>query len=536
MIFRFLVFFLFTSAALQAVASDIYRRSVGFDWESVEDSKGYDIEITQAQTGKVFTFKLKDPSWSGKLPPGSFSFRVRSRDHRNVPGDWSTPNPFSVGLENVRIKFPAPQAQLKSKETAKEEIKFQWQTVPGANFYRFQLLTEDGKSIENKDLKGTDYEVTLPVAAKYRWSVQGFASESLKSDTVSSAEFTLVGPALAAPEIQKPENEFVREVSWKKPVNAENYDYALTHFNSETKKWEKVNGAADFTDSKINFESQWPGGPWRLAVRAKSKNRISSPVSVLNFNVQNGDRSPASEYVATVRKSIDRIDGWFGTATYLISLLNYQSLVNFDSTIGGTGKLGLGWLKENNKWGFLSTLEMSGFLADSKNYTYTGFEASAIYRSKMRETDELRLLSGITMKELPVLLLPADALTRFQTGQATSASKASALGPHLGIEYWRSLTPKLGVQLNGKLTYSMLKMSLPENGTALSPTLSMQYGVLGSYRKSQNLTGLMGITYREDKLAYKDSFAEKNFTNGFGNPVEITVKGIYLSFFAEYSF
>ncbi|MNL66058.1 hypothetical protein D3C87_1904710 [compost metagenome] len=79
-----------------------------------------------------------------------------------------------------------------------------------------------------------------------------------------------------------------------------------------------------------------------------------------------------------------------------------------------------------------------------------------------------------------------------------------------------------------------MKISTP-NGQDIDPTLSTQFGIMGSYRFTPNFTGLVGYALREDRVAYKaisstDTFAEEGDVN------QSTIIGHYLNFFAEWAF
>jgi hypothetical protein len=137
----------------------------------------------------------------------------------------------------------------------------------------------------------------------------------------------------------------------------------------------------------------------------------------------------------------------------------------------------------------------------------------------------LRIQSGIYLKEQPETI--GDDVTK-----QSDDTKISTMGPHLGAEYWHSLTPKLGVQANLHLYYSALKMATP-NGQGIDPTISTQIGFLGSYRLTSILTGLVGYAHREENMAYKcknTTYCTSSDRN------KSTIKGDFLNLFAEWSF
>lgn len=531
---KLLVFILVTmTMGGSALAAESYRRLVNFEWEAIEGASSYQVELKQTkEDGKTFNFKVKEAMWNGKLTPGNYIMRLRSSDERGVPGEWSPPSPFEVGLESVRLTFPAPKAELAGKRSDEEKINFRWEPAGGASTYHFELQSDDGEFKVSEDLKDTNISVKVPAAKNFTWKVNAFNSEKIASEAVSVGQFSLLGAPLEKPLLEKPENEFVREVQWKNPDNAEKYDVAIGRYRPETKKWEKVQGFTDVSSSNVNIDEKWPGGIYRISVRAKGKLRKNSDVAVMNFKVHKGSRTPAAEFTHEVRKSIDRTNGWYGIASYLITQVKY-SATNLDteggattsySATGGTGRLGAGHFTPDSNWGFLGVLDLSGFITnDNKNLTYMSAEISSVWRTNVGERGELRAQMGGYYKEHQVALTDIDSNG---AGFVSNYDKVVVLGPHVGAEYWHSVTPKLGFQANLHLYMSLFKMKTP-NGQTADPSMSNQLGFLASYRVTQRFTGLVGVAQREDLIKYKSSQGGTN---------EAKLNGTYLNFFAEYSF
>ncbi len=530
-----LFIFAFTFWTSQVWAAP-YRRLVNFEWEAIEGAKLYDVELKQVKEGekeKVFSFKVKDAIWNGRLSPGKYLMKLRSRDYRGVPGEWSEPSEFNVGLENVILKTPANGSKISAKEADETNVRFSWDIVEGANEYVFELTSEDGKTTINKKVEEPHLEIQIPVSMNYTWSVFAENKDGFKSDDVSKANFTIFGPALNSPKIEPPENEFVREVKWSPPEADTTFDIALSRFNEAKQKWDVVKSIQNYSDLTLPVDSSLPGGQYQFAIRAKKNLRPSSPTASQKFKVREGDRSPAAEYSALVRKSIERLEGWYGIASYLITEMQFSganpeknSSVSYNA-VGGTGRLGVGWFSPNKPWGFLGIIDLSGFTFNGKTHNFASAEANAIYRKNIGDRGELRLQMGPYYKELPETVGDPFAGTALDL-------KITSVGPHLGAEYWFSLTPKIGVQLNTHVYISMLKISTP-NGQDLSPTLSTQFGFLGSYRFSSNFTGLVGYARREEKMSYRSVPNSNNFAVE-GDVNESTIVGNYLNFFAEWAF
>ncbi|WP_246845665.1 hypothetical protein [Bdellovibrio sp. ZAP7] len=516
-----------------------YRRLVNFEWEQIEGAKSYDIELTQVkkegETGKpkTFSFKTADSIWNGRLTPGKYMMKLRARDYRGVPGDWSAPSEFNVGLDNVNMKSPAPKSSVASNDEEKTDVEFKWDPVGGADQYAFELTSDDGKTKISEIVKEAKFKTSVPVASSYTWKVTAQSSEGIASDATSTAQFTVMGKALAAPAIVKPESMFVREIKWTRPDYIKDYEVIVARANPTTKKWEKVKTYENYTEDSLPFDSSWEGGKYQIILKAKSDLRPASPSSKIIFDVREGDRSAAAEYTALVRRSIEKTNGWYGIASYLVTDMKFSgsnpeknSQVAYDA-FGGTGRVGVGWNGRKSPWGFLAIIDMSGFTIGGQVRTFAAAEVNAVYKQPVGDRAELRYQVGAFYKELPETI--GDPFTGTSENQTISS-----VGPHGGVEYWYSLTPKWGIQLNAHLYASVMKVSTP-NGQDISPTMSTQFGILGSYRFSERFTGLMGYARREDRMSYKAIPSTTNFALD-GDVNESVVVGNYLNFFAEWSF
>jgi hypothetical protein len=342
-----------------------------------------------------------------------------------------------------------------------------------------------------------------------------------------------MGRTLETPKINKPENGFVREVKWAPSDFADHYAYSLTRYNPKTKTWEKISADAEFKKNTLDFDPKWPGGKYRLALKAKGPLRNSSEKSEVEFSVVNGNRSPAAEEVATTRESIERVSGWYSIASYLITMVQYHGINNENnsflnySAIGGTGRLGLGYLSPTTPWGFVTIADLSGFTIDGGgNYTFASLEMNGIHRKTLGERGELRQQLGVFYKELP------ETVGKSSTA-ITEMNLLKTAGPHYGVEYWYAMTPKLGLQANAHVYGNFIKVKTP-SGENIVPTVSAQAGLLGSYRLKRNLTGLIGYAFRHDEVNYLAQVGGKsNAVSGDIN--RVILEGHYLNLFLEWA-
>lgn len=524
-----LVLFFLTFTVLGAFASELPRRQLKTDWDPIEGAASYDLELKSGS--RVLNFKTKSPEWAGRLTPGVYEMRLRANDERGVPGEWADPVPFKVHLDTPAVMTPTADLVLRAKTEDEIEVPFKWQAVPGAKNYELEIRSAADEVVKRESVKDTEVSLKFETAKVYKWSITAIGT-TVNSETAAKGEFKLIGKQLDPVKLQKPENDFVRQVSWTPSDDAKGYKYSIDRFNEKEKKWTSVQAEDLRTDTAVNIEPAWPGGRYRIDVRARNELRADSPTKRLVFQVRHGDRSPAAENIATLRQSIERRSSWYSIASYLITIMNYEG-VNFDrsnsrlqyNAIGGTGRLGAGYLPQRSPYGFLGFADLSGFtVSGGGTYTFAAAEANLTYRHGLADSEFRHQLGGF-YKELPETIGPSST-------QITATENVKVVGLHYGVEYWRALTPKLGMQLNAHLYPSLLTIKTM-NGLPISPTLSYRLGVLGSYRLSQNWTGLAGYAYCADRIEYKAQEGQGSARAGNLNTVQIT--GHYLNFLLEWS-
>ncbi|MFP5518755.1 MAG: hypothetical protein ACLGGX_02535 [Bdellovibrionia bacterium] len=526
-----------TLAQADVSAGESYRRVVSFEWEAIEGAKSYDIELTYKSTNKnnnkPQVFKVNTAEWQGPLKPGTHLMRLRARDYRGVPGDWSELSEVIVYLENVHLTSPENGEKIISKNEDEDSIKITWKPTPGASKYEYLLIDAEGKEISKNTTSETSAAFAVPVAQVYNFKIRALDSEGYSSEADSILDFSVVGGKIQKPEIKKPDNVYVRQLEWTASDKSQYSDVTVLKFNAETKKWEKFQSYQALKDNNLPFESTWPGGRYQVAVKSRSPLRQDSDFAKVTFEVKDGNRSPAAEYTAMIRKSIERLSGWYGVASYLITQMQFEgenpefNSVSSYSAVGGTGRLGLGWAKPENPWGFLTILDLSGFTFEGKTQTFASLESNVVFRKSFGDRGEVRGNIGLFYKELPETI--GDPLSN-----SSSTTNIAFAGPHFGGEYWYSLTPKLGLQVNSHLYYSLFKVKTP-NGLDIEPTLSTQFGIMGSYRLSENFTGLMGYAMRVDRVSYQSQTGGSSLAAD-GDVNSSTITGHYLNFLAEYNF
>lgn len=517
------------------------KRSMSLGWEEVPDSIAYELELVRVlpdgKKRKPLVFKTKTSDWSGQIAPGTYEMRLRAIDDRSVPGDWSDPSPIQVPLVAAVPVGPTNQAVIKSNEDQEQEVKLEWQAVPGAVKYVVEVLNEKSEVVQSAEAERTSAEIKLAVGKDHTWRVAAISSEGIRGEVVSQPnQFTLIGKTITPPAIEKPDSKFVTKVAWAPAPFASKYDYRITR-KTKAGKWVKVAAKKGVSDTEVLLDPKKPGGLYRLEVTAHGEKRESSAPAAVEFNVYQGLRTPAAIETAKLREAMELdLDHYF-VATYLLTQLTYLG-TNYEynsirpafTALAGTGRIGYGYMPKG-KWGFVSNVDMSGVILDGKNRLFASADFLFAWRTYLSQATQFRLLTGGFYKEVPELL-------SFPTSSSIDVKNISFMGPALGAQVWHSLTYKLGVQLNLMTNLGILKVSTPSGG-ALNPSLTTQAGVLFSYRLKNHVTGFAGVAKRQDKISYKakpqSNPAELNFAKE-GDVNSVSMDGTYLNLYMEWGF
>jgi hypothetical protein len=525
-------------ASAQAENS-LFQRKVDLEWEAIEKAVTYDLEIKNAlPESKTFEYQTTEPKWTGRLIPGTYTMRLRSRDRRQVPGPWSPPEQFKVDLEMVELEKPKANQVFNSEDIDNTKITFAWKKNLGAKNYRFELRDDRNEKIHEAIVDVNELKLSIPVARKYKWKVTALTASGIEGlSPETQREFTVWGGALETPRIVDLTSEFVREIKWSKPPHVDHYEVQIVRYEENKDRFFTMRTYDNYTDNQLVFDQDWLGGLYRVKVRAVAPLRANSDLAVLQFTAAWGDRSPASEFRSTIRQSIERVENWYAMASYLVSQLQYYVE---DRTIskqlatkhfGGNGRLGLGYLDSEHPWGFLGIIDVGGFDYKSKNYTYSSFEVQGMKRYDVGDRGEFRASFGMFHKELPQITADPTVSTDYYTLKSE--------GPLAGVEYWHSVTEKLGLQLNFK-SFLGVNGRAP-GGETMVPSFSVQYGILGSYKLDKGVTGLMGWAYRIDQIKYKPKYADPDVASSgsLANPGDVNmveISGHYLNLLLEYDF
>ncbi|MCS6837710.1 MAG: hypothetical protein NZ480_02590, partial [Bdellovibrionaceae bacterium] len=442
----FLIFFCFQAEGKE----NTYSRSFDLTWEAVEGARSYEIEIYQHdQSQLVFKKTVQDTRWHGVIKPGKYLYRLRAFDYRGVPGPWSELEEVIVPLSPVTIIEPTSNAIIRSDSKEQVELTIKW-SRNSALSDRFHVKIFNNASQELVFETETDNDVigvSLPVAQSYRIQVLPISSQlqirGIEEEMVPIT-VTVWGGQLSAPDLKIPDSLFIREISWTPDPKSRKHHVKIVY--QKGAKWVRLFDKKLDTN-KVSIPLKWPGGKYRISVTSSADLFQTSTVTHQEFELLAGDRSEKAELIYQVRRSIDSFRGWYVQLSYLISELQYTLIASIPgaqvttifSTLTGSGRLGIGYLNDERKIGFLGSLELAGLINQKgENLLFSYFDACGVYRTRITDLDDLRIKFGIFYKEMPLGNVDLNLL------KVTEYRNLNLYGPLLGFEYWLSLNTSLG--------------------------------------------------------------------------------------------
>ncbi len=522
------------SASMRAHAEKV-RRNVEVEWEVVENASQYEVRVIRKddKTKKGQRFIVKVPSWSATVAPGLYNMQIRSFDDRGAPGDWSPPADLLVKLPSVIQDSPKAGESLKVSDEKETETKLKWTEVPGASKYNVTVHSTTSDFKFEKVVEDNSVVVNVPVGQDFKWNVNAIDPKGENGDlNGEELAFHIQGPPIKKPEIQKPMSKYVKEVKWAAPPYANRFAYELYYKGQKSNKWVKVSQKNNVNDNKVAIDISRPSGKYRLKVQAHGNGRDSSKISTVEFEARGGFRDPAALEAAIMRDSITKPTNFYAISSYMLTQISYTG-VNLDqnkrgtfSAVGGTGRIGIGYQDPESNWGGFGIVDMSGFTIGGKVFQFSSIELHATRKLEFGQKGLLLAGAGMFSKELPNVKGETNVIT--SKDEYVGTGKFTGMGPHAGFTFWFPLSERFGVQTNARGYYTLLGQS-SLGGKALS-SLSLQYGLLGTYRLSNNWMGYAGYAFRKDE----GNFTTTNSTASGHN--SIVIQGHYLNLLLEFSF
>lgn len=164
-------------------------------WEELDGAEKYDIQIVSPSfiyiVNLIADSTTSNDKFSVDLAPGQYQWRVRGVNN-GWESEYSTRTFFidSISdLANVNVNLLAP---INNFSTTQTKIVFEWQTILGADEYRFQLLDDNDASIIYDVTTTNDTIHYTLTEGEYIWKVraQNSSSNSLFSERNLAIDLT----------------------------------------------------------------------------------------------------------------------------------------------------------------------------------------------------------------------------------------------------------------------------------------------------------------------------------------------------------
>ncbi|MCB9025232.1 MAG: hypothetical protein H6625_02870 [Bdellovibrionaceae bacterium] len=430
-------------------------------------------------------------------------------------------------------------------------ISLEWEAVEEAVGYHVEVVPikkdgSEGNAISRKTKK-SQWEAAIPFG-NYKMRIRSYDSRRVPGEWSEPIDF-IVRPK--AVKLIEPEDSKILEVAdsneleilfkWTQSDGISVYKLKIESDDGIIKFEENINGL----QAKIRllpgktynwkvtplFENQMLGDevdkPYTLKIDVKVKElvkKIEEEKEAIDKNKKIEDTKKEPEYKSN----------YYYVASYLITQMNYKGvdktngIANQVDVMGGTGRIGVGHIKPENRFGVFGIMDMSGFNIGSDNFTFASAEIHGVYLKKNLNS-ELKISAGLYTKEI---ISVQGTLNSGYSG----VGKVKNLGPHVGFEYIQSFNQKLGWQVNGRF-YSAMFGEGP-NGESLKNEISYEFGLLGSYQLTNNFKGFAGFKYRLDRSSYSaiSSIQDSNSLARPGDINYVEITGGYLNFILEYRY
>ncbi len=477
--------FLFTllTFLIGIVGGVAQAKEVTLNWEVVEGSTRYELEIESSAAGPTKMIRAEKSEWRGDLPFGVYSYRVRAIDRVKRPGSWTEKRPLVVVPAAPRLIQPKDGEKI-SVLRANDPKILKWEKLAGTEAYKLQIF-RDGAPVFSKEIQGTEANLAELSPGNYTWSIQAViraprrALASLQNRTWNGKEsdassFKIEYRELEAPKTLFPSGEIFADranliyFKWKTVPEAKAYEITLERNDSDD--GEKIKRIV-FKTTKSSIAARVKDlGYYRWKVRALASvapHEGASSESSGSFDLVPSGQSPGKGYAS--------FSGMF--APYQYEIQTQTGKGNLASEAFTYRLAGETWV--SRKWGVGVGLQNTNLKIDGLNYVLGDYEIFAKYRLSVGKSSAGWLLlpkAGIELRDY-IFLSPFD-----NVGGALSERKIQTLGLALGFDLRKQLSLRWSVGL--KVTYfKPIHFSGAEGGTitGVSSTRNLSAGLQGFY-------------------------------------------------------
>jgi hypothetical protein len=259
------------------------------EWEAVSGAKGYEVSLTSQATKKAKNFQTIENRLSERLPVGTYTMKIRSKDRESgYFGPWSPDQDVDVEPKLVELIYPIEGAVLPARHSTNAEVELRWRPFPGAKKYTVSIWNLDESWRETQSTQKTQARFSIRPGASFRWKVIFESDKSIGYESkAKESTFSILGPKIEKPILQLVTQPAVKAIEWQSCAGAEWYTLSLKYRNIDETDWaDGVRVSEKVPQASFKFAKKLDPGRYRLEVAAFSKNRVDSDAAVLEFTIK----------------------------------------------------------------------------------------------------------------------------------------------------------------------------------------------------------------------------------------------------------
>ena len=452
-------------------------------------------------TGVVSVDRTDSDHWRQKLDAGVYLLRTRSVDDRGVAGAWSESVEIPVRLDDPIINSTSWAETVQCDHPFQCEFEISWSPSRLSDRYEVQVF-EGGHLLKTQTTKESNLKLNLTSNRVYQFAVLAASNEhpQLNARSPLSKEIQFVGKALKTPQIQRPVDDLITEVHWDSSDGATNYEYEVATWRSGA--WSTI--VTERTAASVSpfapLDRNWPGGRYKIRVRATAELATSSDWSELVFFLRHTDRSPPQVEALRSKQVIEYPSIYYLNAGYDLTRLQYSSDINENqshasfSSIGSALAIGAGFVPSEH-WSADTNVGLGFLKVSGQSFNPLSLGLAINFRHDLTSRSQLSYGLGFFYNELPVV-----------QGLATSYAvldKISVAGPRLLARATQTISRHWAADFALSADYDALKVGGP--GGAISPSLSNQIELSLHYWINYRLRTVFGIKQKSQAVIYQPS-------------------------------
>jgi hypothetical protein len=530
-------------SSINCFAETKSSRWIDLEWDEVEGSKGYDIELFEVLDKKEFSrgiFHTETPHWSKETIPGRYNVKIRAIDQRKVPGAWGEPIPVTIKLSSTQLLRPMQDEVFSTSEISDLIITFEWSHVAGAQLYQIIGVNSNNSIIFNEVTKEIQFKTKLNNIDNYKWMViplfniddKKEVKDILlsKDETMAKKSFIIKGQALKRPNI---DIEIVKNrgfiFRWAEVFKANNYTYEVFK-DEDNKELKKILSGNTSKKLWALGKEKLQNGTYVISIKAQAKDfqdsdnaRITIRIDKDRLEVLNNES--INKESSTRTRNASSLVGSFGYPNFTYSTKYYETDTYNEQSLRG--------VRVDGKWSYF--LKNSS-LQNNLNFSFsqvadTYFDGTissitdSIGKSFIFSNFQIFASFGLRVDSFPIIYADRINVKLINKNGMT-------LAPELNLDVGYELNNNTKIHFQTVIFSPLLAIKLPNN-PKLVPSLGFELGLKGTYTLFQQLDLFSGInriehTFKHYSIVNDSSFALE------GDIDIIKYKSTYLIFGMEF--